>query len=77
MQADKPKGRGPGKKKPRMVCTSIRLDKATIDFYRTNYGSNMQSKMREVLMDHLEILKSVENYFTTIENADENTDTGL
>lgn len=76
MQTDKPKGRGLGKK-PRMVCTSIRLDKATIDFYRTNYGSNMQSKMREVLVDHLEILKSVENYFTTIENADENTDTGL
>ena len=76
MQTDKPKGRGLGKK-PRMVCTSIRLDKATIDFYKLNYGSNMQSKMREVLTEHLEILKSVENYFTTLENTDENTDTGL
>jgi hypothetical protein len=76
MQADKPKGRGLGKK-PRMVCTSIRLDKVTIDLYKTNYGSNMQSKMREVLTEHLEILKSVENYFATIENIDENTDTGL
>jgi hypothetical protein len=76
MQADKPKGRGLGKK-PRMVCTSIRLDKVTRDFYKTNYGSNMQSKMREVLTEHLEILKSVENYFATIENIDENTDTGL
>lgn len=48
----KRKGRGLGVK-PRLACTSIRLEAEVLEFYRRNYGSKMQSKMREVLREYV------------------------
>jgi hypothetical protein len=46
------KGRGPGKK-PRLFCTSLRMDKHVLEFYKTQYPDSMQMKMREVLTDYM------------------------
>ena len=51
MNEDQPKvrkGRGPGKK-PRLFCTSLRMDKTVLDFYKA--FPNPQVKMREVLTE--------------------------
>jgi hypothetical protein len=45
------KGRGFGKK-PRLFCTSLRMDKHVLEFYKTQYPDCMQVKMREVLTDY-------------------------
>ena len=50
-QPEQPKvkrGRGPGKK-PRLFCTSLRMDKTVLDYYKT--FPNPQVKMREVLTE--------------------------
>ena len=46
------KGRGPGKK-PRLFCTSLRMEKHVLEFYRTHYPDSMQAKIREVLTDYV------------------------
>jgi uncharacterized protein (DUF4415 family) len=46
------KGRGPGKK-PRLFCTSLRMDKHVLEFYKTHYPGSMQMKMREVLTEYV------------------------
>jgi uncharacterized protein (DUF4415 family) len=46
------KGRGPGKK-PRLFCTSLRMDKHVLEFYKTQYPDCMQARMREVLTDYM------------------------
>ena len=46
------KGRGPGKK-PRLFCTSLRMEKHVLEFYRTQYPDSMQAKIREVLTDYV------------------------
>ncbi len=46
------KGRGPGKK-PRLFCTSLRMEKHVLEFYRAHYPDCMQAKMREVLTDYM------------------------
>jgi uncharacterized protein (DUF4415 family) len=46
------KGRGPGKK-PRLFCTSLRMEKHVLEFYKTQYPDCMQVKMREVLADYM------------------------
>lgn len=43
------KGRGPGKK-PALICTSLRLPKEAIEFYKG--FENQQVKMREVLVEY-------------------------
>ena len=43
------KGRGLGKK-PALICTSLRLSKEVMDYYRG--FENQQVKMRQVLTDH-------------------------
>jgi hypothetical protein len=43
------KGRGPGKK-PALICTSLRLSREVMDYYKQ--FENQQVKMREVLTDH-------------------------
>lgn len=43
------KGRGPGKK-PALICTSLRLSKEALEFYKQ--FENQQVKMREVLTDY-------------------------
>ena len=51
MNEEQPKvkrGRGPGKK-PRLFCTSLRMDKTVLDFYKA--FPNPQMKMREVLTE--------------------------
>jgi uncharacterized protein (DUF4415 family) len=51
MNEEQPKvkrGRGPGKK-PRLFCTSLRMDKTVLDYYKT--FPNPQVKMREVLTE--------------------------
>jgi len=42
------KGRGKGKK-PALACTSIRLSRGTIDFFKAQFKDNAQKQMREVL----------------------------
>lgn len=44
------KGRGPGKK-PRLFCTSLRMDRTVLEYFKT--FPNPQAKMREVLTDHV------------------------
>jgi uncharacterized protein (DUF4415 family) len=46
------KGRGPGKK-PRLFCTSLRMEKHVLEFYKTQYPDSMQAKIREVLTDYV------------------------
>lgn len=43
------KGRGPGKK-PALVCTSLRLPKEVMEYYKG--FENQQVKMREVLVEY-------------------------
>lgn len=53
MNEDQPKVRkvrGPGKK-PRLFCTSLRIDKTVLDYFKTFL--NPQAKMREVLTDYV------------------------
>ena len=53
MNEDQPKVkrvRGPGKK-PRLFCTSLRMDKTVLYFYKA--FPNPQVKMREVLTDYV------------------------
>lgn len=44
----KKRGRGLGKKLA-MFCTSIRIDRDTFEFFKSNYPKKPLSKMREVL----------------------------
>lgn len=44
------RGRGPGKK-PRMFCTSLRIDKTVLDYFKA--FPNPQVKMREVLTEYV------------------------
>jgi hypothetical protein len=44
------KGRGPGKK-PALVCTSLRLSREAVEFYKK--FENPQVKMREVLTEYV------------------------
>jgi hypothetical protein len=58
MNEDQPKvrkGRGPGKK-PRLFCTSLRMDKTVLDFYKA--FPNPQVKMREVLTEFVNQTRS-------------------
>lgn len=58
MNEDQPKvrkGRGPGKK-PRLFCTSLRMDKTVLDFYKT--FPSPQGKMREVLTEYVNQTRS-------------------
>jgi len=57
----KRKGRGPGKK-PALVCTSLRLSREAIEFYKG--FENQQVKMREVLTEYFL------NHTTTKEGAE-------
>jgi hypothetical protein len=43
------KGRGPGKK-PALICTSLRLSREVMDYYKQ--FENQQVKMRQVLTDY-------------------------
>lgn len=45
--------RGLGKK-PAMLCTSIRMDKQTLDFFKKHYPTTAQVKMREVLAAYVQ-----------------------
>jgi len=58
MNEDQPKVkrvRGPGKK-PRLFCTSLRMDKTVLDFYKA--FPNPQVKMREVLTEFVNQTRS-------------------
>lgn len=53
MNEDQPKvrkGRGPGKK-PRLFCTSLRMEKIVLEYFKT--FPNPQAKIREVLTDYV------------------------
>ena len=53
MNEDQPKvrkGRGPGKK-PRLFCTSLRMEKSVLEYFKT--FPNPQAKIREVLTDYV------------------------
>ena len=53
MNEDQPKvrkGRGPGKK-PRLFCTSLRIDKEVLSYFKS--FPNPQAKIREVLTDYV------------------------
>jgi len=50
------KVRGLGKK-PALLSTSIRLDKETLDWYKSYYGENMQKIMREILFSYMQGVK--------------------
>jgi hypothetical protein len=53
VEASKRKGRGLGKK-PRLACTSLRLEASVLELYKLHYRSRMQSKMREVLSNYIQ-----------------------
>ena len=50
------KARGLGKK-PAMLNTSIRIDRETLEWYKSYYGNNMQKIMREVLFRYMQCVK--------------------
>jgi hypothetical protein len=46
----KKRGRGLGKK-PALICTSIRIDSATFEWFRRNYPGKPLSTMRAILSE--------------------------
>lgn len=66
----KRKGRGPGKK-PRLVCTSIRLSATVMEYFNKHYPHTKQAEMRRVLADYVNNqLKTKELENGTEENDD-------
>lgn len=53
----KRKGRGPGKK-PALACTSLRLPVEVMEYFNTHYPHTKQAKMREILTEYINQLKS-------------------
>ena len=47
------KGRGLGKK-PRMLCTSLRLPVHVLDYFDTHHKYSKQAKIREILENYID-----------------------
>ena len=70
-QQQKRKGRGPGKK-PRLFCTSIRLNKEVMDYFNKYHPADKQAQMRAVLTEYVrDELKLKEPQNGTQETVDE------